>query len=376
MRSARLQAQDLGRTNQFVNTLLSKNDVKDLENPEAPEPPKQQHLVNGGIPFRPDPKARFSEPPAPPPQQPLPEKPTVPSLKRGPTERPKSGPPDPSSPVRQESQIVQLTEALNNAKRDFDTQTARMRELETMLQKEREARELAESMAKRLEESASSHINGSMVTPLEPAAEATEALKEPAVEDNATKDMAQEAAAPGPETAKETAVTLQARIDAMEDQMKDLKEQAEQWKQRSEVAEAERDADRKTLAEMVVQLRAEEARRVATHKEARPRSRRRQTETQDGTADDSATSTSTTSQDEPVIPQANGSGSSGDISDEPTLSRANTITPMNPDKGVIRGQRQLQAGLPYASALGVVLIGMGLMAYINGWQAPPSRIER
>jgi hypothetical protein len=137
MRNARLQAQDLNRTNSFVNTLLSKNDVKDLEKPEAPEAPKP-HL-NGGIPFRPDPKTRFSEPPAPPPQQPLPEKPNVPGLKRGPTERPKSGPPEATSPVRQEnmSQIVQLTEALNNAKRDMDTQTARMRELEDMLQKER-----------------------------------------------------------------------------------------------------------------------------------------------------------------------------------------------------------------------------------------------
>ena len=376
MRSARLQGQDLSRTNQFINTLLSKNDVKDLEKPEAPEPPKPSQMVNGGLPFRPDPKTRFSEPPAPPPQQPLPEKPTVPSLKRGPTERPKSGPPEASSPIRQESQIMQLTEALNTAKRDIDTQTARMRELETMLQKEREARELAESLAKRLEESASSHINGSVVTPLEPAAEATEAMKELSVEDEVPAETPPDATGPESEAAKETAVALQARIDTMEDQMKGLREQMEQWKQRCEIAESERDADRKTLAEMVAQLRAEEAQRVAAQTERRSRSRGRQTETQDDTTNASATSTSMSSSDAPTTPLADESGSNDDIGDKPTLSRANTITPTNREKAVMPRQQQLQAGLPYASALGVVLIGLGLMAYLNGWQAPPSRIER
>jgi hypothetical protein len=63
-------------------------------------------------------------------------------------------------------------------------------------------------------------------------------------------------------------------------------------------------------------------------------------------------------------------------SDAPTLSRANTITPSS-QKGVVRGQDQrLQAALPYASVIGVVLFGMGLMAYINGWQAEPPRPEQ
>jgi len=375
MRSARLQGQDLSRTSQFVHTLLSKNDVKDLEKPEAPEP-KTQHVVNGGLPFRADPKARFSEPPAPPPQQPLPEKPTVPSLKRGPTERPKSGPTEASSPVRQESQIMQLTEALNSAKRDIDTQTARMRELEVMLQKEREARELAESLAKRLEESANVHINGSVVSPSEAAAEAAEALKELSVDDDATKVAAPEAPSSESESAKETALALQARIDTMEDQMNDLRTQVEQWKQRCVTAESERDADRKTLGEMVEQLRAEEARRVAAEEERRSRSRRRQTEAPDTTTDDQAASVSLGSEDAATIQQTDGAASSADPSDKPTLSRANTITPLNPAKGAVLGQRQLEAGLPYASALGVVLLGMGLMAYINGWQAPPARVDR
>lgn len=375
MRSARLQAQDLGRTNQFVNTLLSKNDVKDLEKPDVPESTKAQPMVNGnGLPFRHDSKARFSEPPAPPPQQPLPEKPDVPALKRSASERPKSGPPNAAlSPVRQENltQIVQLTEALNNAKRDIDSQTARMRELETMLRQEREARELAEDLAKRLEESANNHINGAVVPPAEPVP--METSPEPELEsvDDADKTLVvPETPSSEDESLKETNTALQSRIDTMEEHMRNLQEQMESWKARCETAESERDADRKTLAEMVVQLRAEEARRVS--RERRSRSRRRAAEARDSTT--TVESTSSASTDAP-LPQTDGSGSGDEAIDEPTLSRANTITPYTTERGSKMPQH-LQAGLPYASALGVVLIGMGLMAYINGWQAPPSRVEQ
>ncbi|KAM0323193.1 hypothetical protein ACHAPQ_008782 [Fusarium lateritium] len=371
MRNARLQAQDLGRTNQFVHTLLSKDDLKDLEKPDGLEQPKPQPIVNGmGTPFRADPKARFSDPPAPPPQQPLPEKPDVPSLKRGPTERPKSGPPN--SPVRPDnlSQIVQLTEALNNAKRDIDSQTARMRELEEMLQKERLAREEAEDLAKRLEESATIHMNGSAV-PGE-----MESSVEPEVSDDETtvpeypEHEVTDEATPAVDTAQETAAHLQTWIDVMESQMRDMKEQMEEWKQRCETVETERDADRKTLAEMVVQLRAEEALREAAEKRARSRSRKRDTEA-NGDVHHSGVSKSSPGDAEADEPVANDAAS-----DAPTLSRANTITPSS-QKGVVRGQDQrLQAALPYASVIGVVLFGMGLMAYINGWQAEPPRPEQ
>lgn len=376
MRGARLQAQDLGRTNQFVNTLLSKNDVKDLEKPDLPDSSRSQPMVNGnGVPFRHDPKARFSEPPAPPPQQPLPEKPDSPALKRSPIDRPKSGPPN-TSPVRQENmnQIVQLTETLNNAKRDIDSQTTRIRELENMLQNEREARALAEDLAKRLEESATSHVNGAVVLP---AAQSVVESSMNGPEEDDTEEADETVVEPEiptveDESAKETAIALQTRIDTMEEHMKNMQEQMEMWKQRCEKAESARDADRKTLEEMVVQLRAEEARRVS--RERRSRSRKRAAETKANTTQNESLSSSTS--DESPLPQADGSGSSEDAVDEPNLSRANTITPYSANRGTRAPPQHLQAGLPYASALGVVLIGMGLMAYINGWQAPTSRVER
>lgn len=375
MRNARIQAQDLNRTNQFINTLLSKDDIKDVERAEIHDMPKSQSLMNGNIsPFRCDSKTRFSDPPAPPPQQPLPEKPSVPSLKRPPSDRPKSDSAT-TSPIRQEnlSQIIQLTEALNRAKRDIDAQSARMRELEQMLQREREARELAEGIARRLEHSASTQMNGSSKTNAhQESGESDGACEESrdARETN-TDDAPLEGDAPSP-SSHETARNLQSRIDNMDVQMQDLKEQMNQWRLRCETAESERDADRKTLAEMVMQLRAEEALRVAaqekqrTHLDGRvPEAHRKPSESPTGVADDKHVSGV----------QVDGSANSDELVDL-TLSRANTITALTPQRqGTIR-DHHLQAGLPYASMVGVVLIGMGLMAYINGWQTPPPRIER
>lgn len=377
MRSARLQAQDLTRTNQFVNTLLSKEDLKDLEKPEVPQPPKPPMVNSNGLPFRPDQKPRFSDPPAPPPQQPLPEKPDVPSLKRGPTERPKSGPPN-GSPVRQDnlSQIIQLTEALNSAKRDIDSQTTRMRELEEMLQKERSAREEAEELAKRLEESAHSHMNGSAVPEDDEtvngvlgSVEETEDIAEP------QKTEVIEQAVPNVDPAQEMANVLQARIDIMDNQMRDMKEQMEGWKQRCEAAEAERDADRKTLAEMVVQLRAEEAAREEIQRRARSRSRQRRAEAVVAASDKQISVTEKASEVVLGKPRSDGASASDEAMDAPTLSRANTITPSNQLKGA-DGRDHLQASVPFASMLGVVIIGMGLMAYLNGWQTQPPSAER
>ena len=373
MRNARLQAQDLSRTNQFVSTLLTKEDVKDLEKPYPAEPPKQPLPQNGGFAFRSDAKApRFSDPPAPPPQQPLPEKPDVPSLKRGPTERPKSGPPN-AAIVRQENmnQIVQLTEALNSAKRDMDSQNVRMRELEEMLHKEREARELAEDLAKRLELAANAQVDGlaSAATP----DGGSKAVEQTETETTATLDARKGEDSNKAATAKDATVQLQSRVDAMDEQMRELQDQLAEWQQRCETAETERDESKKSLAQMVEQLRADEANRAASEERRRSRSRRRRAKAEQDLTNTEAPLAPVTAQSAGL---AKATGAEvGDEQADSTLSRANTITPLTSQHGPSREQ-QIQASMPYASMLGVVLIGMGLMAYINGWQSPPPRIER
>jgi hypothetical protein len=54
---------------------------------------------------------------------------------------------------------MQLQEALKNARREMDTQSAKMRNLEEMLKKEREAREKAETAAFNLENEKNALMN-------------------------------------------------------------------------------------------------------------------------------------------------------------------------------------------------------------------------
>lgn len=381
MRNARLQAQDLSRTSKFLDALVSNEDIKNQEKPEVPEPPKTAAVNGNPLSFRPDPKTRFSDPPAPPPQQPLPEKPDAartqgdpPSLKRGTTERPKSGPTN-TSPVRQDnlSQIIQLTEALNSAKREIDSQTAKMRDLEDMLQKEREAREAAEEVARRLEGDAQLRMNGNTKSHAEDTTlqEAFEPSEHAPSDVQASPE--EETAVP-PEDKEDRTKLLQSQIDYMLSEMKELREQVDVYKKQAEQATSERDADRKTLAEMVRQIRQrdEEAAALKAAAQARTRS------TSNGRERSSTITSREPSRGRSVSNHAGTTrpGKSQDLVDKPTLSRANTITPTprSPSQRAVSDQTIMET-LPYASMMGVVLIGMGLMAYINGWQPQP-RLDR
>lgn len=360
-----------------------------MERPEPAELPKP-HLSNGGgngMSFlRSDNKARFSDPPAPPPQQPLPEKPDVPSLKRGITERPKVPTPNPgASPTRQDgnvSQILQLTEALNNARKEIESQTSRMRDLEEMLQHERQARELAEELAKRLEDAASAKVNGTPVMPEENQSTLEQAF-EPPVDSTPSPDVetptVDSSAKPLPPQLDEveaSATHLHTQLESMVSEIKDLKQQLESHKQRAEVAEMERDADRRSLAEMALQIRKDaEARDDFAREKSRSRSISRNSHKFEtgSVASDESTLIRTPSTDSTGGQATPGGFESGD---PPTLSRANTIKPSTNQGGALSREQVLAHGLPYTSMIGVVLLGMGLMAYINGWQPQSSRLER
>lgn len=404
MRGARLQSSDLDRTGKFLTTMLSKDDVKDLEQPDVPEPPKQQQsLVNGSaIPFRADPKARFSDPPAPPPQQPLPEKPDIPILKRAITDRPKSHPA--TSPIRDNvNQILQLQEDLKNTKKELEGRDARLRELEESLQRERTARESAEELARRLEDaaatlpaealaelpadtpddaSAPAQMNGSAKTvDLDDILD--EAFKPPrelsaSEESNATPSSFGESLADQAESIQTAAADYQTRVDEMATEIKGLKEQLEMWRQRCETAETERDADRKTLAEMVIQIRDEQEKHAAAAAAASKREKSRgRSKSRNQSASGQAGKSGVRAAPEGALPSKEGAAPDGvlpdDGSDKPTLSRASTMKPQAPLGASLPQDQRLAAGLPYASMLGVVLLGVGLMAYINGWQPAPKR---
>lgn len=372
MRQARLQNNDLAQTEQFFDTLISKTDFKEEEKAEE----AIKSLQPNGVSFKLDAKPRFTDPPAPPPQQPLPEKPDAsriqlsePSLKRSNTERPRSV--TTTSPAKQESssQIVALIEALATAKKEIDSQGERMRNLEKMLQEERDARQIAEDLAKRLEtESADIHMNGSakggiiVEEAFEPPPETLPEVVELA------SNIAQEAKlrTSSAEDVEASTNELKERLDQMMIEMREMKLQMESYRQRAETSEAERDEGQKTLAEMVEKIRADEqARRVVPSERSRSRS---------ASSKKSATTTvETDEQAEELRAETkpitqNGTASVSDSSK--ALEQQLAIALKHSSGG--QDHRLLRQSAPYASMLGVVLLGMGLMAYMNGWQ----KVER
>ncbi|KAI1116656.1 hypothetical protein F5Y14DRAFT_51234 [Nemania sp. NC0429] len=381
MRNARLQSQDLGRTDHFIHALLSKEDVKDIERAEIPEPVKP--VVNGGaLSFRSDKQTRFSDPPAPPPQQPLPEKPDIPSLKRSITERAKSHSHN-ISPIRHEgngSQILQLTEALNNAKKEIESQTSRMRDLEDMLHRERQARELAEELARRLEKHLE-EASSSVVSPPseEPVAEATslDATFEPpnneihpiSLVETPLPD-ADEPVPPNTDVIEASATHLHAQIESLVLEIQGLRSELDIFKKRAESAESERDAQRTTLADMALQIRRDaEARELLEKEKSHERIE------DDDTTDDGEAPVGSSLASRLSSSSRQSRRMSGDSLDHSILSQSTTIIPSTaPPRTLMPGQAFANS-IPYTSMIGVVLIGVGLMAYINGWQPQP-QLER
>ena len=153
---------------------------------------------------------------------------------------------------------------------------------------------------------------------------------------------------------------LEQRWESMLVDMQELRDQIEAFKHRAETAEAERDSDRKTLAEMVEKIRSDDLARnsSSTERGRSPAHRLTSKGLPDGTADGLNATVA------PILRKAglaNGHTENGG-SERPaggTLSR--------PPGG---HDPLLYHTTPYASMLGVVLIGMGLMAYLNGWQPP------
>jgi hypothetical protein len=164
--------------------------------------------------------------------------------------------------VRSDAQMSSLTEALTSAKKEIESQSVRLRDLEAMLSEERRAREDAEERASRLERETSKELdeeerelsNGDIVG------------SEANLEEVPEKNTGLENGSASPDAAEATS-RLQQRLDLMMTEMSEMKQQMERYRERAETAEA----DRKTLAEMVETIRRDNAR--SSSREARRRSR-------------------------------------------------------------------------------------------------------
>jgi len=255
MKLAMQQSQDLARTRKCIEAMLG-GEARPLEK----ETKKNSEKIRPSpVKAKTDLKTHFSEPPAPPPQAPLPEKPDVaraladpliqPLLRRADTAKPSSAS---SSPTRMDhsSDILRLCEELKLAKGELTSQAERMKGLESQLAHERTARESAEERAHQL-------LEGTDKSDLQ---DDENGVKE---HDASTSDRGPAASSAAPE--------LQAQLERLQATMDEMKQQMEAYRQRAESAESERDEARQSLAEMVEQKRKENA---ASKSRSRSRKRR------------------------------------------------------------------------------------------------------
>lgn len=393
LKQAKQQSQDLYRTGDFFDTLRT------LQPGERPPKSPQKHTTEAnkpnGIhpPTQIDVVSPFSQPPAPPPQQPLPEKPdsarfieamSQPSLKRVDTERPKSGLNSPTKEIPS-GQIVSLLEALKSAKQEIDSQGSRVKHLEIALAQERKARELAERRARTLLGSKDDHETDSAVEgeTVEAPLDMTKLIEQDlpnghAEDDQESRSLSRStssATLKNPDDMRQGTVDidtstsrLQARLDLMVKEMDDLKMLMESYRQRAEDAEE----GKRGLSEMVESIRAGRDFKSAVPTTNETDHANLSNADGNGTADSKAPThhkgpdlSSSPSHLDRQLP--NGSAAAHDMHRELEKTVSSVLQQQQQWSDTGEGGRMVQSA-PYVSMIGVVLIGVGIMTWLNGWQ--------
>lgn len=373
---------DLQRTAQYIDSIIAADQQSSKKESSQRNSPIEK---TKGISL----KTRFSDPPAPPPQAPLPEKPDVmhrlgssldlPNfLRRNDTEKPSNlnannSSSQSSSDQSTAAQMASLAEALNAARKEVETQSMRLKEVEDLLVQERVRREDAEERAKRLEKERKqregnqnwSHSTESTpkddetCTPIEDE-EAEETVVGAPVEDAAPSDLGRE-------------------FEKLKLELSEFKAAAERLKHEKEQAEKERDAERaerQSLADMIERIRAEEAERIA--KEKRKEERRKARRSSSTPAVDHSVENEETKVIETVEDRSGNDEDeeiSKDESKQGTLQNGHVDgeqvkdSPHGHDLGTLVARNaQIYHAAPYLSAVSVVLIGVAVMALVNRMQ--------
>lgn len=359
MKLALQQQEDLKRARQSIEAMLG-GKVDPLMEKEPKVKANSEKARPSPIKSKTDLKTHFSEPPAPPPSAPLPEKPDVaraladpliqPLLRRSDTARPPSAS---SSPTRTDhsSDILRLCEELKLAKGELSNQNERMKNLETELAHERTARESAEERAQHLEQRRDSprdSFSGDLA----------------AIE---AKDM---------QTSSVSAPDLQVQLDKLKNSMDEMKQQMEAYRKRAEHAEIERDEARQSLANMVEQKRRENAEANTV----RPNSRGKASPTTSSFSPVSkgwqpnghAISPAPSSPTSDILLERAGVEGGAPITPEQARILTQFLSEQVLGQAGANGARDRDAtkyyGVPTASAVSILLVGCVIMRWINTWE--------
>ena len=305
------------------------------------------------------------------------------------TEKPTSAMSSPKRLEPQNGQIFSLLEELKSAKQEITSQGERMTYLEVALKRERKARENAERRARALSgnrlpngRSASEAIDqNALETPLDSLdlfeqdlpngfLENVDDSNTNLVNSRASMETLKDGDRMDPETEEMEVSTsrTQARFDLLLQEMKELKDTAEAYKRRAEESE---EAQRR-FAAIVEKIRtghgpAASAASVNSNNSTL-------VGTGDGIVSPSSKDTTLNINGDDHGLRAlskqkglfNGNASAGTKLQQElewTLSDVLQQGKANPDGG-----GRMAQSAPYVSMIGVVLIGVGLMTWLNGWQ--------
>jgi len=370
LKYAEQQSKDLDRAKQAIEAMLAGK--PEAQTKELKEKSSSEKSGPSPIKSKTDLKAHFSEPPAPPPSAPLPEKPDVARaladpmiqtlLRRSDTARPGTGS-EAISPTKVDhsSDILKLCEELKLAKGELTNQNQRMQTLETELAQERTARESAEERAQRLEDS-----------------ERRDSPRE-----GESRNDAQD----GPPD-------LRVQLDRLRASMDEMKQQMESFRLRAETSEAERDSARKSLAEMVEQKRSENAERTSSRS---PNGAKRSPSKHSSPTTSTDTASKFSEPNGHALVPSRTLMPSNDTTSSSLLSRAGIEEgrPISPEQAQLLTQLLTQEVLKSNTATGpdsggtmarsyhahemisaaaVVLVGCLVMGWMNGWQ--PVKVDR
>lgn len=381
-KAAKQQSLDLQRAAQYIDSILVADQQPSKKESSQRDSPIEK---TKGTSLKDSLKARFSDPPAPPPQAPLPEKPDVihrlgssldlPNfLRRSDTEKPPSssvnGSPSKGATSDQgtAAQIASLAEALNAARKEVETQSIRLKEVEDLLVQERVRREDAEERAKRLEKDRKQR-EGKWLEPPETSSKDEEST-------TPIEDGNGEATIVGDAIPEEIpASDLRKELEALKVEFSEVKAAAERWKKEKEEVEKERDAERaerQSLAEMIERIRAEEVDRLAKEKR---REERRKVRRSSSTSSGALSGTTANGAIEKVEDLGDDSEDEVDRvdSEKTLLQNGHADRSLSKDGGpdiqaIAARNAQLYQAAPYLSAVSVVLIGVAVMALVNRMQ--------
>lgn len=356
MRVAKQQAQDLDQAHNYLSSMIAPEG-----SPSKLQPPTGElsgsRMSNGRVrPSRGDPATRFGDPPAPPPQQPLPEKPDSLKgspinsvslsnmLKRSDTTKPTTNGSTQSPTGQQSSQILSLVSALEIAKKELDSQNTHIQQLEDMLKQERTAREAAEERARKIEATSSAR-------PIKMIEE------DESTDDEVDKPALVTGEAADPIVPDEQ--LLQQKLESMVAEMQRMRNDIEQANKRADTAEKDANNARSSLAEMIERIKKENESTSDEHEQA---SQLRDSDL-NGSADLTEIGEGSATRSKHGSRMANGHVRTPSRLPHAVESVMATVLRENYNSGEVTAQ-----SAPYVSMVGVVLIGVGLMAYLNSWQ--------